>query len=397
MEQRHTPKKIAFFSFVHMEFGGGLEKYFIETSSTLANLPDTEADIICLSDELMFHLGSIELLSRFQLPKRPEYRETTESVQKRLGRSGYYRCPSIRDLKRKLRAYDVIYSRNEIMEGIIFKILLGYGELPPVIFGCHTPIRYPNADSLQAKFHNLMYCGFIYKYLTSGVSKFHVINKADEAQLKEMLPNKEVLRIPNPFDFEGFREKAKQEKINDIDSDRINIIWVGQLTGQKGVRDLIRVIDTVNESDKDYVTKVAWHIAGEGIERPAIQELAHRWSNVIYHGQIPNALMPSLYSQCSFMISTSKSEGFPYTLLEAQAMRLPVIAYDISGNSEIIKNGINGYLEKDIDTLLKQIKELIENSNAKLQLDYAEKLYDRKAIYGQLTGMLTKPKPSFTQ
>ena len=45
-----------------------------------------------------------------------------------------------------------------------------------------------------------------------------------------------------------------------------------------------------------------------------------------------------------FYISPSQSEGLPYNLLEALALRIPVIATDISGNNDVIRKSVEGIL-----------------------------------------------------
>lgn len=43
-------------------------------------------------------------------------------------------------------------------------------------------------------------------------------------------------------------------------------------------------------------------------------------------------------------ISTSKWEGMPLSVLEAMAVGLPVIATNVTGNIDVVKNNVNGYL-----------------------------------------------------
>ena len=53
-----------------------------------------------------------------------------------------------------------------------------------------------------------------------------------------------------------------------------------------------------------------------------------------------------LYKKSHVFVLPSSSEGQPLTILEAQAASLPVVATNIGGIPEIIKDGENGYLIK---------------------------------------------------
>jgi glycosyltransferase involved in cell wall biosynthesis len=59
----------------------------------------------------------------------------------------------------------------------------------------------------------------------------------------------------------------------------------------------------------------------------------------------------------------SRWEGLPLALIEAMACQLPVIASDVSGNSEVIEHGKTGLLfpSGDIETLKNAIKEMYQN------------------------------------
>ena len=61
---------------------------------------------------------------------------------------------------------------------------------------------------------------------------------------------------------------------------------------------------------------------------------------------------------------TSRYEGLPMVLLEAKVKKLPLVSFDIdSGPSDIIEDGVSGYLVPpfDTDAMAERICELIEH------------------------------------
>jgi glycosyltransferase involved in cell wall biosynthesis len=54
--------------------------------------------------------------------------------------------------------------------------------------------------------------------------------------------------------------------------------------------------------------------------------------------------IPDLMSAADAFALSSDMEGLPLVLLQAAAAGLPMVATDVSGNSEVVENGVNGYL-----------------------------------------------------
>ena len=65
------------------------------------------------------------------------------------------------------------------------------------------------------------------------------------------------------------------------------------------------------------------------------------------------------WSAVDCAISTSDNEGMPIALIEAQLAGIPVIATDVGSNSEVVKNGVTGYIcPKLIDSFVTSIGQL---------------------------------------
>lgn len=81
-----------------------------------------------------------------------------------------------------------------------------------------------------------------------------------------------------------------------------------------------------------------------------------------------------LYDQYGVFVLTSRYEGFSMVLLEAKAKKLPSVSFDIhSGPSDIIRDGVDGYLVKpfDVDEMAEKISDLIERPALRQQFSDA--------------------------
>jgi poly(glycerol-phosphate) alpha-glucosyltransferase len=89
---------------------------------------------------------------------------------------------------------------------------------------------------------------------------------------------------------------------------------------------------------------VTLDIFGDGPERPRVEAaIAKADGGITLHGYDPDA--SSHLSESSFLLLSSRSEGFPLVLVEAMAAGCLPIAYDIAyGPADIIRNGVNGFL-----------------------------------------------------
>ncbi len=139
---------------------------------------------------------------------------------------------------------------------------------------------------------------------------------------------------------------------------------------QKNIPDLLAAFALVHAQN----SQTRLEIIGDGVGRSELELLIahHRLENaVVLHGWQEN-VQAFLTSWDAFVLS-SLWEGLPCAVVEARFYRLPVIAYDTGGISEVIKQGKNGLLcpQKDWRTL----------AGAMLSIATDTALYDRLAKY----------------
>lgn len=68
-------------------------------------------------------------------------------------------------------------------------------------------------------------------------------------------------------------------------------------------------------------------------------------------------------------IQTSLWEGLPFTILEAMALRKPIIATDVIGNKDAVEHGYNGFLCSSLDDFKNAVLQLIQNKSLRNKME----------------------------
>jgi len=182
-----------------------------------------------------------------------------------------------------------------------------------------------------------------------------VLTESDKLEYKRHYRKKNVFVIHNAVAKE-FRESNRN-----YNSNTGKIITVGALNYFKNYEGLVEVGRKLFSLNKKFV----WDIYGIGTLEEKIKGLISAYglnNNIRLMGQNPQ--IHEVYNNYSLYVCTSRSEGLPMTLIEAKTLNLPIVSYDIkTGPSDIISDGINGYLIKfeDSNKMANIINELITN------------------------------------
>lgn len=137
-----------------------------------------------------------------------------------------------------------------------------------------------------------------------------------------------------------------------------NILTVGRLTHQKGYDLLIEAWAKIAQSLPDW--KIT--IVGIGEDEQMLKKMAkdnNVQDSIHFVGQQKN--MDSFYREASFFCMSSRFEGLPMVLLEAQNYGLPIVSFDCDTGPAELVNTNNGILveKENIDQLSLAILEII--------------------------------------
>lgn len=138
----------------------------------------------------------------------------------------------------------------------------------------------------------------------------------------------------------------------------IKIIMVARFSNQK---DQLSVIEAVSHLPLN-IYRVTFIGEGENLAKcqKRVSELRLE-NNIKFEGFKRNVAKYLLKSDVFVM--TSFYEGLPLSIIEAMSYGLPIIASDVGGNSELVKNNVNGYLIKNRQELEEKLNYLITNPN----------------------------------
>jgi glycosyltransferase involved in cell wall biosynthesis len=122
-----------------------------------------------------------------------------------------------------------------------------------------------------------------------------------------------------------------------------SILYVGRLTPQKCVDVILKAMPEVLRNFPD----ARLDIVGQGPDRTRLERLA--WSlrlspYVRFHGFLPGSDRDELAARAWVAVCPSALEGWGVSCVEASARRLPVVASDVSGIRDSVRNGETGVL-----------------------------------------------------
>ena len=127
------------------------------------------------------------------------------------------------------------------------------------------------------------------------------------------------------------------------------VLAVGHLIHRKGFDLLIRAWNSITPT-----TRKDWelHIIGNGEEKENILQYLKEYQ-LLDSVKIlsPTTQIQEHYQRASIFAFSSRAEGFPLVLLEAQSFGLPIVSFDCpTGPAEIVRDNIDGFLISDFDT-----------------------------------------------
>lgn len=183
--------------------------------------------------------------------------------------------------------------------------------------------------------------------------------------------------------LDGEKQALREEfdlKLNDI-----VLTYVAELIPRKNQSLIIESMKNILDENGNVKLLLVGTGRLKDIYKRQIEEL-NLEKNIILTGYRKD--VPKIFKITDIGISTSKQEGLPINIVEAQMSGLPVVATNIRGNNEIIKDNENGFIIDNKDDLIEKINLLIKDKNLrnKMRVSAIEnsKKYDLENVLKQM-------------
>lgn len=230
---------------------------------------------------------------------------------------------------------DIVISLFDNDAPLIYKIKDGSKKILEIHFSRFKRIQYGRKGILGIidKWRNINDLRLAKQY-----DRFVVLTEEDKSFWGN-LSNIEV--VPNANSFIPATQASLEHN---------RVIAVGRYDYQKGFDELIKIWKKI------YAGNPNWRldIFGDGPLKGELQNLIENLnlSGIVQlHPPVKN--IEREYLESSILVMTSRYEGLPMALLEAQVCGLPMVAYACKcGPKDIIQDGINGYLIPEGDQQL---------------------------------------------
>lgn len=170
------------------------------------------------------------------------------------------------------------------------------------------------------------------------------INREDYDRAKRLLRAKKVVYIPGVgIDVSRFRGNGEQgvalRRELGIPEDAAVLLSVGDLNKNKNHRAVLEALARMENRNLHYV------VCGRGPLKEELEAfarekgLADRVRFMGYRDDIP-----AFYAMADVFVFPSFREGLSVSVMEAMASGLPIVCSRIRGNTDMVEDGVNGYL-----------------------------------------------------
>ena len=192
----------------------------------------------------------------------------------------------------------------------------------------------------------------------SVASKVMVIDKSSLEAINKSIPIVKTIYVPNPIDINTIPKP--------INNDQKTVMFLGWIVKSKGIEELLTAWENVSIIHSDWTLKLVGPCNNSYFE---YLKSNFTLNNVIFESEKHHDEAMRILSESGILVLPSYTEGFPNVILEAMALKIPIVATNVGAIPDMLSNEC-GILIKTRDTseIEKALEELISNSDKRNNL-----------------------------
>lgn len=232
---------------------------------------------------------------------------------------------------------------------------------PAVLLAKYTNLP---ANELSSDIHKEIWpLRQIHRKCFKQISVYQTLLASFNNQIPEDLPSKKTFNIPNMV------QQHTPEEYADLTVEKKKIIYVARV--ERDVKRQHFLVEAFSRIAKDFPD---WTVEFWGLHKypdydNAIMSIAkhhHIENQVFIRGYTTN--ITEVYQNADILAFPSKYEGFGLGLADGQALGLPSVGFaDAPAVNELIKDGHNGFLAKNIEDFARKMAELMRNKELRIK------------------------------
>lgn len=275
------------------------------------------------------------------------------SLEKRPGID--LRIPMQLSKKMRQHQFDVVHTHNEA--GLIYGTTAAiFARIPRIIYTEHGK---------GLGYHDRKLFRIVERYLIKKTNKVVAVSEDLRAKMINWhrLERNRFFVIPNGIDVDEFKEKNFRKKKRDEVGLKDDDFVIGIVASLLPIKNHCFFLTVFKKLLMEF-PKLKLVLIGDGPLRGYLEDRVLKMEvskKVIILGARLD--VPALLSALDMYVLPSLSEGISISILEAMAAGIPIVASDVGGNSQIIKDAHSGFLVPvgNEEAWIKTLRELLNH------------------------------------
>ena len=260
--------------------------------------------------------------------------------------------------KKQIKKYNPAVLNIQSRDELIGATLAGLKSKKKVIWTDHADFRTWSLINVDKKLKNQI--GKWILKCAKKVYKIVMINNYEKNALEGLI---KPLKLDNLVVIENGVVDENQN-FKSVKSLKNSFCYIGRVVKDKGVMELVKAFRKVAEEHSDVVL----NIYGDGDDIEECKQLARGNNKINFMGYTEEPLRAM--AQNETFVLPSYQEGLSLALLEAAMMKKKIIATNIDGNQEVVKDGVTGFLVpvRDVKELSDAMIRVLEENKATIMM-----------------------------